>query len=101
MGEKGHFDRHDWYVDRCGTEVRYVIDFYFDESKAGTADAFNVEVRPALDSVEAVVDRVKMNIYVKFAEWGLPCPITGHGPSGKFGREADSGGSGSATSSAS
>lgn len=29
------FDRHDWYVDRCGTEVRYVIDFYFDEDKAG------------------------------------------------------------------
>eukprot|EP00854_Cymbomonas_tetramitiformis_P012683 gene12683-14992_t len=22
------FDRHDWVVDRCGTEVRYVIDFY-------------------------------------------------------------------------
>lgn len=30
------FDRHDWYVDRCGTEVRYVIDFYFHEDKAGT-----------------------------------------------------------------
>ncbi len=22
------FDRHDWIVDRCGVEVRYVIDFY-------------------------------------------------------------------------
>ena len=22
------FDRHDWVVDRCGTEVRYIIDFY-------------------------------------------------------------------------
>lgn len=32
------FDRHDWYVDRCGQEVRYVIDFYFDENKAGTPD---------------------------------------------------------------
>lgn len=29
------FDRHDWYVDRCGREVRYVIDFYFDDDKAG------------------------------------------------------------------
>lgn len=27
------FDRHDWYVDRCGTEVRYIIDFYFHEDK--------------------------------------------------------------------
>jgi len=30
------FDRHDWYIDRCGREVRYVIDFYFDDDKAGT-----------------------------------------------------------------
>lgn len=22
------FDRHDWYVDRCGKEVRYIIDYY-------------------------------------------------------------------------
>ena len=29
------FDRHDWYLDRCGKEVRYVIDFYFDDEKAG------------------------------------------------------------------
>ena len=32
------FDRHDWYVDRCGREVRYVIDFYFNEDKAGTPE---------------------------------------------------------------
>ena len=32
------FDRHDWYVDRCGTEVRYVIDFYFDDDKAGSPE---------------------------------------------------------------
>ncbi len=22
------FDRHDWTLDRCGREVRYVIDYY-------------------------------------------------------------------------
>lgn len=32
------FDRHDWFVDRCGDEVRYVIDFYFDDDKAGTPE---------------------------------------------------------------
>ena len=32
------FDRHDWFVDRCGQEVRYVIDFYFDDDKAGTPE---------------------------------------------------------------
>jgi hypothetical protein len=32
------FDRHDWYVDRCGQEVRYIIDFYFYDDKAGTPE---------------------------------------------------------------
>ena len=72
------FDRHDWYVDRCGEEVRYVIDFYFDEDKAGTAEAFSITARPAVDSLGAALDRVKMRIYKTFARYGLPCPITGH-----------------------
>ncbi|KIY96184.1 cytochrome c heme-lyase, partial [Monoraphidium neglectum] len=32
------FDRHDWVVDRCGREVRYVIDFYYYDDKAGTPE---------------------------------------------------------------
>jgi hypothetical protein len=32
------FDRHDWVIDRCGKEVRYVIDFYFYDDKAGTPE---------------------------------------------------------------
>lgn len=71
------FDRHDWYVDRCGTEVRYVIDFYFDDNKAGSPEAFDISVRPALDSFDALMDCIKMQIYIKFARYGLPCPITG------------------------
>ncbi len=78
LGDTTWFDRHDWWVDRCGTPVRYVIDFYFDESKAGSMDAFTVDARPALDGPTAALDRVKMVIYTKFAQWGLPCPITGH-----------------------
>jgi cytochrome c heme-lyase len=74
------FDRHDWYVDRCGREVRYVIDFYFDEDKAGTMEAFTVEARPALDDLTSCVDRLKMNIYTVCAKYGLPCPISGHEP---------------------
>ena len=30
------FDRHDWIVDRCGKEVRYVIDYYSVEVPTGT-----------------------------------------------------------------
>ncbi|KXZ52772.1 hypothetical protein GPECTOR_8g161 [Gonium pectorale] len=78
LGGPAPFDRHDWIVDRCGREVRYVIDFYFYDEKAGTPQAFEIVARPAVDSVDSALDRVKMNIYLKFAEWGLPCPITGH-----------------------
>jgi len=62
------FDRHDWTVDRCGTEVRYVIDYYdvpeahgkdrlpqLDEE--GAVPSIWVDVRPALDSPTAAVDR--------------------------------------------
>ena len=45
--------------------------------------AFEVTVRPALDSPSAALDRLKMNIYTKFAEWGLPCPMTGTPPSSR------------------
>ena len=139
VGGQRPFDRHDWVVDRCGEEVRYIIDFYFNEDKAGTPEvrplqdwratstadyrsglavllllcvfpatlgtgfrarvdlamffclskrwalqAFELCVRPALDSVGSAVDRVKMVIYTTFAAAGLPCPVTGKG-SGRFG----------------
>jgi len=76
-GGEAPFDRHDWFIDRNGKEVRYVIDFYFDESKAGSMDAFSVDTRPALDSAESALDRVKMSIYQTAYKYGLPCPITG------------------------
>lgn len=75
MGGQKPFDRHDWYVDREGREVRYVIDYYFNEEKAGTSEQFDVVVRPALDSVDAFVDRLKMNIYIGCAAFGIPCPV--------------------------
>lgn len=78
MGGPLPFDRHDWWVDRCGSEVRYVIDFYFDDDRAGSPEAFEVRVRPALDGPTAAVDRIKMWIYENFAQHGLPCPVTGH-----------------------
>ena len=96
------FDRHDWYLDRCGRQVRYVIDFYFDEQRAGSPEAFTVDARPALDSPGALLDRAKMGvreargallrasvqasrvltlnarlqIYVWCLRLGLPCPFS-------------------------
>jgi cytochrome c heme-lyase len=80
------FDRHDWYVDRNGKQVRYVIDYYFHEDKAGTPGQFDLVVRPAADDLESVMDRVKMSVYVACASVGIPCPITGN--NGAIGAEA-------------
>jgi cytochrome c heme-lyase len=39
LGMPAPFDRHDWYVLRAeDREVRYVIDFYFNEDRAGHPD---------------------------------------------------------------
>eukprot|EP00743_Colponemidia_sp_Colp-15_P004296 GILK01004634.1.p1 GENE.GILK01004634.1~~GILK01004634.1.p1 ORF type:complete len:262 (+),score=30.70 GILK01004634.1:63-848(+) len=70
FGHPTPFDRHDWVIDRCGTQVRYIIDFYYkpvaDDSQAVSlkngflhTQNITVDVRPALDSFGAVFDRVK------------------------------------------
>lgn len=55
------FDRHDWYVDRCGQKtVRYVIDYYDDPLAAENDDLqITVETRPAIDSLGAFIDRLR------------------------------------------
>lgn len=63
LGYELPFDRHDWVVDRNGKEVRYVIDYY-DGGKVNKDYEFALlDVRPALDSFEAVKDRVKVAIW--------------------------------------
>mmetsp|Transcript_33641 Transcript_33641/g.56525 ORF Transcript_33641/g.56525 Transcript_33641/m.56525 type:complete len:278 (+) Transcript_33641:269-1102(+) len=60
MGYKLPFDRHDWFVNRGGEEVRYVIDFYNAKPLPDQPVAMHLDVRPALDSVGAVFDRMRM-----------------------------------------
>ena len=62
LGYKLPFDRHDWTVDRCGTHVRYVIDFYNAVPRDGVPIAMHLDVRPALDSPGALVDRIYMQM---------------------------------------
>lgn len=59
LGYPAPFDRHDWVVDRCGEEVRYVIDFYNAASENAPA-AVHLDVRPALDSPKALWERLSM-----------------------------------------
>jgi cytochrome c heme-lyase len=57
LGYTAPFDRHDWIIDRCGTRMRYVIDFYTGRNSA-SGPSFYLDVRPALDSWEGVRMRV-------------------------------------------
>ena len=69
-GHPAPFDRHDWVVDRGGKEVRYVIDYYHDEASTESdqrprdltdvtsMQSIKVDVRPAMDGAEAVLDRL-------------------------------------------
>lgn len=54
------FDRHDWIVDRCGTNVKYVIDYY-DGGEVDEKYKFALlDVRPAMDSWQNLWDRMKV-----------------------------------------
>merc|ERR1711971_1551114 len=62
MGYQMPFDRHDWIVDRNGKEVRYVIDYY-DVGDPVNKENYSfavLDVRPAIDSLDAVWDRMKV-----------------------------------------
>ncbi|SPQ24180.1 84d0c6ce-b007-4f87-845f-474e7ab8d718 [Thermothielavioides terrestris] len=56
LGYTAPFDRHDWVVDRCGTRVEYVIDFYAGRKDGAGAGKLNfyLDVRPKLNTWEGV-----------------------------------------------
>ncbi|KAJ3815761.1 cytochrome c/c1 heme-lyase [Lentinula aff. lateritia] len=60
LGYAAPFDRHDWVVDRCGMQMRYIIDFYTGRTDPVTKNvSFYLDVRPALDNWEAAKMRVE------------------------------------------
>jgi len=60
LGYEMPFDRHDWIIDRCGKDVRYIIDYYDGDFQPGSHRFAQLDVRPALDSPSAVWDRMKV-----------------------------------------
>jgi len=60
LGYEMPFDRHDWIIDRCGKEVRYIIDYYDGDLDPGSHRFAQLDVRPAVDSFEAAADRIKV-----------------------------------------
>jgi len=73
LGHEAPFDRHDWFLERAGKQVRYVIDFYYDESlatndkvptlhDARSIQSISMDARPAVDSLESLLDRFKYTV---------------------------------------
>ncbi|PHH82711.1 hypothetical protein CDD82_5066 [Ophiocordyceps australis] len=54
LGYTAPFDRHDWVIDRCGTRVEYVIDFYAGRSDGKPGPSFYLDVRPKLNTWEGI-----------------------------------------------
>ena len=61
------FDRHDWYVDRGGRSVHYIIDYFYNPSgsavspkgpRAPLTGSIHVDVRPAVEDVTSFIDRL-------------------------------------------
>lgn len=65
IGYSAPYDRHDWIIDRCGTDVRYIIDFYDGPRNPHTPVSTHIDARPALDSPGAAIDRLRR----AFDEW--------------------------------
>jgi cytochrome c heme-lyase len=59
LGYELPFDRHDWIVDRCGKDVRYIIDYYDGGTVNDKYQFALLDVRPAFDSLSAILDRTK------------------------------------------
>lgn len=57
------FDRHDWIVDRCGKDVRYIIDYYDGGSPDEHYRFALLDVRPAMDSPGNIYDRTRVCLW--------------------------------------
>lgn len=64
LGYTKPFDRHDWVVDRCGTKITYVIDFYQGRAGLDGRPSFYLDVRPALSPL-GVYERLQRAIGVR------------------------------------
>ena len=56
-------------IIRCGKEVRYIIDYYDGDLDPGSHRFAQLDVRPALDSLEALTDRCKVFCWRKKEEY--------------------------------
>lgn len=55
------FDRHDWHVDRCGSRIRYLVDFYDGKPSPSHPVSIHIDARPELNLTGGgAADRFRM-----------------------------------------
>ncbi|KAI7867156.1 cytochrome c/c1 heme-lyase [Spinellus fusiger] len=69
FGAPKPFDRHDWYINKCGNQRRYVIDYYEAPEEVPGVPVFHLDIRPAVDSPEAAFHRLKQAAQDKWSQW--------------------------------
>ncbi|KAG1169019.1 hypothetical protein G6F70_008733 [Rhizopus microsporus] len=69
LGAPKPFDRHDWYVSRCGQTRRYVIDYYEAPEDVPGVPVFHLDIRPALDDIDSIMVRFKEAAKAKWEQW--------------------------------
>jgi len=61
LGYELPYDRHDWIISRGNQQVRYIIDYYDGGDVDAQSHRFTIlDVRPALDSPQAAMVRMKV-----------------------------------------
>lgn len=61
LGFTTPFDRHDWIIDRCGTTIRYIIDFYDGSGLSTKPIAICIDARPDVTSHwQNIFDRARI-----------------------------------------
>lgn len=72
LGYNKPFDRHDWYIDRCGKTIRYIIDYYdgkMDKDPSLPVSIY-IDARPQF-SYKNIIDHITV-LYLKFCKFILP-----------------------------
>ncbi|CZT99200.1 hypothetical protein PFAG_03666 [Plasmodium falciparum Santa Lucia] len=67
IGYNKPFDRHEWYIDRCGNTIKYIIDYYDGKKEKNSAVSIYIDARPQLNHQNAI-DNVKI-IYIKICRF--------------------------------
>jgi len=60
-GRNAPFDRHEWLVDRCGTRVKYIVDFYDGKPSEHAPVSIHIDARPEL-TFSGAMDRLRMSM---------------------------------------